>query len=749
MRFDSLHIKTKKALSFLAVIFFFQVGSAQDTLPKTQDPDSINNISVQKYFEKARLYSNRDETDRALEELEKASKAAEANEDVKALIDSYHRHALLYLKLNKEETTYFFWDRAKSLLKDIEYPYGDAMQKYIEAILLYHDGKNFQAIFMLNEAKQLNNDRNFFNNILLVEGNIYVNLEKFDSAAKNFNSLIINTDIYESEYLAARAYLGLAKLNFKTKDFEESASSAENALKLSKENKFFKEILEANEILTTVYELLGRYNLALANNRNLLNIRDSLFNIAKLKTEAKTAEKIQFDFMNDEIKRQEKRIEELNASKNQSDIAAILTAALLTIITLLAVSLFRNNQIKLKTNDLLQTKNTELIAARDAAVNAMEAKSNFLSTVSHELRTPLYAVTGLTHLLLEENPSKNQKEHLKALKFSGDYLLNFINDILQINKIDADKLEPLHIEFNLKKVLQEVIDSLQQSANTNSTEIRLEYDEEIPSHLMSDPLKLSQIFMNLVGNALKFTKNGEVKVITKLIKKIDEDVTLYFEVKDDGIGITKDQQESIFDGFEQGSIQINREYGGTGLGLTIVKSLLGLFESKIQLESELGEGSSFFFELKVKSKDTVVDDVPFEITKEEYELKGLHILIVEDNKINQVITKKMLTKKEVTSDIANNGSEAIEMAKENSYDAILMDIHMPGIGGEEATIEIRKFDNTTPIVALTAISLDDSLESFYAAGCNDVVTKPFKPEVFYQKIGENIFENRKVKNAVS
>ncbi|HDZ15553.1 hypothetical protein LCGC14_1093280, partial [marine sediment metagenome] len=132
-----------------------------------------------------------------------------------------------------------------------------------------------------------------------------------------------------------------------------------------------------------------------------------------------------------------------------------------------------------------------------------------------------------------------------------------------------------------------------------------------------------------------------------------------------------------------------------------------------------------------------------------YEFKGLHILIVEDNKINQVITKKMLTKKEITSDIANHGGEAIELAKENKYDAILMDIHMPGIGGEEATIEIRKFDTITPIIALTAISLDDSLESFYAAGCDDVVTKPFKPEVFYQKIGENIFDKKEVKSPVS
>ncbi|WP_194528136.1 ATP-binding protein [Zobellia roscoffensis] len=715
---------------------------AQDTL-------AVENNDVRIYFEEARAYRNRDQTDLALEALEKASKVAEENEDVKALIDCYHKFALVYLKLKKEETTYFYWDRAKALLKDIEYPYGNAMQKYIEAILLFHDDKNFQAIFMLNEAKQLNNDRNFFNNILLAEGNIFLKLEKFESAAKNFNSLIINTDIYESDYLATRAQLGLAQLNLNTEKLKESAENGENALKLAKKNKFFKEIWEANEMLTTVYERLGEYDKSLTNNRNLLHIRDSLFNIAKMKTEAKTAEKIQFDFMSDEIKRQEQKIEELNESKNKSDITAILTSALLTIITLLAVSLFRNNQIKLKTNDLLQTKNNELKAARDAAVTAMEAKTNFLSTVSHELRTPLYAVTGLTHLLLEENPSKGQKEHLKALKFSGDYLLNFINDILQINKIDADKLEPLNVEFNLKKVLQEVIDSLKQSAQSNKTTLTLDYDKNIPYHLMSDPLKLSQIFLNLVGNALKFTKGGEVKVIAKVIKKVDDDVTLYFEVKDNGIGIAKEQQQNIFDGFEQGSIQINREYGGTGLGLTIVKSLLGLFESNIELESALGVGSSFFFELEMKGKDSLVDDIPFEVTPQDFNFKDLNILIVEDNKINQVITKKMLTKKDITSDIANNGGEAIDMARENYYDAILMDIHMPGIGGEEATIEIRKFDIVTPIIALTAISLDDSLESFYAAGCNDVITKPFKPEVFYQKIGENIFNKKELKNTTS
>ena len=711
--------------------------------------DSVPHGDLQPYFDQARKFRNQNKIDLALETLNTAANAAEKNEDLKSLIDSLHELALLYLKLDKEGDTEFYWDRASVLLKDIAYPYGDAMHKYIESILLYRSDRNFQSLFMLNEAKQLNNDRNFYNNLLLIEAKVYLNLEKYESATKNLNSLVVNTDVYEKEYLATQAYLTLAELYLKTGNLSESAKNGEDALTLAQNNGFLEEVKEANRLLSTTYEKLGLYQKSLVNSQNLVQLKDSIFTIDKNKIEVKTADKITDDYKTEEIARQEKKIEELTESQNRSELTAILTSAFLIIISLLAVTLYRNNQIKLKTNDLLQTKNKELQIARDGAVQAMEAKTNFLSTVSHELRTPLYAVTGLTHLLLEEEPQAHQKEHLKALKFSGDYLLNFINDILHINKIDANKLEPLNMEFNLKKVIKEVINSLTQSAKTNNTKLTLEYDPEIPGQLISDPLKLSQIFMNLIGNSIKFTKGGEVRVIAKLLNKIEDDVTIYFEVSDNGIGISKEKQQSIFEGFEQGSIQINREYGGTGLGLTIVKSLLGLFNSKIELESNLGEGSSFFFEIKMKSMDDLPEgDITFEITPRDYDFKGLHLLIVEDNKINQVITKKMLSKKEMTSDIANNGHEAITLAKENVYDAILMDIHMPGISGEEATIEIRKFNQDTPIIALTAISLDDSLESFYAAGCNDVVTKPFKPEVFYQKIGENIFD-KKIKSSLT
>ena len=731
MKLRFLHIK------FFLLLIFLLISS----YASPQDASPLNENNIEFYFSKARKYQNQDKINPALEFLNQALGIAEKNEDIKSLVDCYHKFSLLYLTIGKKESSLYYWDRADLLIKEIRYPYGNAVHKYIDALRLHNNNKNFQAIFALNEAKQLNNDRNLLNHISLTEAEIYIKIGRLEDASKNFNSLIVNNDIFEKKYIVTQALLGAAKLNFLNNKIEEGIENAKQAENLSKENNFYKSNLIANGFLSNMYEKINLYDKSLQHTKNVTRLKDSIFNINKIKLETKNADNIFVEELNNEIKRKNETIQELSEEANRSEITAILTSAFLTIISLLAVSLYRNNQIKLKTNDLLQTKNKELSIARDGAILAMKAKTNFLSTVSHELRTPLYAVTGLTHLLLEENPSENQKEHLKALKFSGDYLLNFINDILQINKIDAEKLEPLAVDLNLKRTLLEVNSSLSQSAKENNTKLSLDYDKNIPDYLMSDALKLSQIFINLVGNAIKFTKEGEVIIIAKLKEKKENNAVIYFEIKDNGIGISEEKQKNIFDSFEQGSVQINREYGGTGLGLTIVKSLLALFNTTIDVKSELGKGSSFFFELNFKYKEGIANEETLIKKKEKkYNLKGLYILIVEDNKINQVITKKMLTKKDITSDIANNGYEAIDLAKANTYDAILMDIHMPGISGDQATIEIRKFNKEIPIIALTAISLDDSLEVFYAAGCNDVVTKPFKPEVFYQKIGENIFD---------
>ncbi len=708
--------------------------ASDSALARKKDPDLIQQDSLRR---SAITLKHQNAYTQALEVLDLWIERSEDEEAIKSLLDAYHETALVYLELQDELKSNFYWQQAGVRLKAITYPKGNAVQLYVHAQRIYDSGNYYGSLEKVAEAKGLSNDRNLSNRLLLLEGEILLQLERYEEARTNFNALIINSDEFESAYLSCRANIALCRLNNAQLKTESAIRHGESAVDIARRKGFKRELIRALNLLTETHTRNGAFEQAFIHSQELSSyLEKNQPQSAQLDDVASTTT---IEHQNDVIRRLQEKNEQLNQSASRSELTAILTSAFLTIISLLAVSLYRNNQIKLRTNDLLKTKNKELESARDSAISAMKAKANFLSTVTHELRTPLYAVTGLTHLLLEENPADHQKEHLRSLKFSGDYLLNFINDILQLNKIDADKLEPLKVEFKIRKVISDVIDSLRSNAKESNTEVRLHCDPKIPANLLGDPLKLSQIFMNLIGNAIKFTRDGKVDIHCKCLEKKEDSIRLSFEVKDTGIGISEAQQRKIFESFEQGSVQINREYGGTGLGLTIVRSLLGLFDSEIELESELGVGSTFSFELEL-AMDQSQDETDREEMEavEEFAFKGLHVLVVEDNKINQVITKKMLAKKDITCDIANNGNEAIEAARSNTYDLILMDIHMPGISGEEATVQIRKFDAKIPIIALTAISMDDSVESFYKSGCNAVVTKPFKPDVFYGEISKQI-----------
>ncbi|MCP2029562.1 signal transduction histidine kinase/CheY-like chemotaxis protein [Flavobacterium sp. HSC-32F16] len=419
-----------------------------------------------------------------------------------------------------------------------------------------------------------------------------------------------------------------------------------------------------------------------------------------------------------------------------SKLVSILAIALISILSLLSLALYKNNIIRNQNNLLLREKNKELILAKNKAEKASKARSEFLSTVSHELRTPLNAINGITHLLLEDNPKKAQLKYLESLKFSGNYLTTFINEILEINKIDSTKVEVENISFNLKELLFNIQGSLKELATANKNYFNLEVDKTIPDNLIGDPTKLSQIILNLINNALKFTQNGHVNVIAKLFAEEEETATVYFEIVDTGIGIPEDKLQTVFESFSQGSIEVNRKYGGTGLGLTIVKKLIELLGGEIKLKSEVGKGSTFTFKLNFKINNEPLEAVTEEKPYNDKQLKHKSILLIEDNKINQMITRKMLENKAITCEIIDNGEDAVELLKVKRFDMILMDVHLPGINGTTATQQIREFDKATPIIALTAISLDENRDMLISFGMNDVITKPFVPDEFYSTIAK-------------
>jgi len=425
-----------------------------------------------------------------------------------------------------------------------------------------------------------------------------------------------------------------------------------------------------------------------------------------------------------------------------------LSIAIIAILSLLTLSLYKNNNLRAKANTLLQDKNTELLLAKEKAEKASLAKTQFLSTITHELRTPLYAVTGLTHLLMEENPKEHQREHLESLKFSGEFLLSLINNILDLNKLEAKKVEIEKISFHLKKRINDVLIALKKSANDKQTTLRVDYDDSIPESLSGDPVKLSQVLINLIGNSVKFTQNGEVVIRVRKIDQYNNSIKLNFEIQDNGVGISKKKQKSIFETFSQGSLQINRKFGGTGLGLSIVKNLLELMNSKIQLESKLGEGSKFWFNLDLDISDEKVSQQTKTDKKKVIDLQylvGKNVLVVEDNKINQMITKKILEKNKMVCQVADNGTEAVALVKENDFDIVLMDIHMPGISGIEATQKIRGFNKELPVIALTAVTIDENLDEFFRVGFNEIIPKPFKPEEFFEKIHNTLKLSEKYK----
>ncbi len=554
-------------------------------------------------------------------------------------------------------------------------------------------------------------------------------------AVDHFNNGLPAIEIYEQYYLKAKLYTSKAKAQLMLNQVEEALKTNSLAMQIGRE-KGYSEIRSACfELYSQIYEKKKDYPSSLDNLKAHQKIKDSLFNINKEVIAHEAGAKLNLDESNDLIEELTEENIQQQKSLKLGRLTTILSIALITILSLLTLSLYKNNNLRARANELLQNKNTELILAKENAERASEAKVQFLSTITHELRTPLYAVTGLTHLLLEESPTPNQKEHLNSLKFSGEYLLSLINNILDLNKLEANKVEVENTSFNLKKRINDVIIALGKSAKDRNNRLHYEFDDAVPQKLKGDPLKVSQILINLIGNSIKFTQNGDIWMRVKLIQQIDNKVFLNFEIEDNGVGISEKKQQSIFENFTQGSVQINRKFGGTGLGLSIVKNLLSLLDSKIQLESELGKGSKFLFNLKFEIFEDKGSNYEEEAKKIDYSIMiDKHILVVEDNKINQLITRKILEKNKMKCDVADNGDIAVNKARENSFDLILMDIHMPGISGIEATKQIREFDKEIPIIALTAVTLDDNLDEFYDNGFNDIIPKPYKTEEFFTKL---------------
>ncbi|WDF65328.1 GAF domain-containing hybrid sensor histidine kinase/response regulator [Flavobacterium sp. KACC 22763] len=379
----------------------------------------------------------------------------------------------------------------------------------------------------------------------------------------------------------------------------------------------------------------------------------------------------------------------------------------------------------------LGTKNNQLYTQRKIAERAVLARDSFLANMSHEIRTPLNAIIGFTDLLAQTELNDTQRDYIGSVQIAGENLLLIVNDILDLSKIESGNLTIETESFNLKKTLKHVYSLLKVKAQ-KEVEFNLFLDAELPDMVIGDQGRLNQILVNLIGNALKFTNEGEVTVSVKKIEETEDSYTFKFSIKDTGIGIPKDKLETIFERFTQGEESTTRTFGGTGLGLNIVKQLVELQKGEVHVKSTLNRGSEFFFTLSYKKSDTEETEVK---TVSKNDLGHLKILLCEDNVLNQKLAKSVINNFGFDLDIAQNGEEGIELLSQKKYDLVLMDLQMPVKDGYQTTDYIRnEMNSNIPIIAMTAHSLVGEQERCYKVGMNAYVPKPFKQAVLLKAI---------------
>lgn len=376
----------------------------------------------------------------------------------------------------------------------------------------------------------------------------------------------------------------------------------------------------------------------------------------------------------------------------------------------------------------------ELQKAVVQANAATRAKSEFLANMSHEIRTPMNAIIGLARLCLGTELNAKQRDYIEKVFYSGQSLLGIINDILDFSKIEAGKLEMENIPFYLQEVLSRTQSMMEPKAEEKGLSLNIAFDS-IPSRLVGDPLRLNQVLLNLVSNAIKFTSQGQVKITVKLLEATDDHLRLEFSVQDSGIGMSPEQCSKLFQSFVQADTSITRQFGGTGLGLAISKNLVELMKGHIRVESELGVGTQFYF-------DALFGRAPVD-TSEEHQaaykistlkgLEGIKVLLAEDNFINQQVAQEILSQAGMQVSIANNGLEAIDLAQQENFDVILMDMQMPVMDGVTATMAITRLENykDIPVIAMTANAMKVDREECFKAGMVDHVPKPVDPEKLF------------------
>jgi len=651
--------------------------------------------------------------------------------DYKSAKENLHKALEYSKKSKKEELIPKILNNLANVYYDDKKDYKSALRYYLESVKIFKNNieKDPEKVNMTS-----------YETLIINVTWTYMDLNEFDNTTpylKEIDSLIFSpsgSEANQSSYhlLKARKHAHYMAIDSAEKYFEKALK------KLDEQSYWLKGKSYFYEYRSEMYEKIKNYPLALADKNSLLENERKVYDFAKSKHEqmAKSRFKLNEYEAKIEANKRENELFQSIDKKNKKIIYITITGLILLMI--LVFFYYKAYKSKKRISETLKLKNNELSEANQKAEKLSKVKSQFISTISHELRTPLYGVVGISSILLE-NDSKSDKDKklLNSLKFSADYLLDLVNKVLKVSKIDSEEKELIKTPTDLFYLSQNIIQSFEYQAQKKENKLILEYNHDISKLLNLDALRISEVLINLIGNAIKFTDKGKIWLRVKLLSTDSKTVRIRCEVEDTGIGVSEDQKEYIFEEFSQlGNMYDSKQ--GTGLGLSIVKNLVLVMGSEIHFESKKDVGSIFYFDLDLEieeNQNNIKNGLENITITNNLSAK---ILVAEDNKVNQLVTKNLLKNIGCDCTIAENGFEAIEVLKKETFDLVLMDINMPVLDGMQATLKIREFDKTTPIVALTASELSEVENDCKIAGMNDLINKPLNKNDLKNVIHRNL-----------
>jgi signal transduction histidine kinase/ActR/RegA family two-component response regulator len=725
----------QKKVSLLLFLFFSQINFSQTESPRvkeikaliTQSGESLTKLDCGKSL---LLAKNALEKSIAIDDFEQTARAynliglnLEQYSDFKRAILFYQK-GLKYLDRTSNNFVKF------SLHSNLASCYCFRKINFKKGI--YHYNQALYFVNLLGDDYQI-----MFANLNIASA--YFAIDDYNNGIgyiKNAEKLLISQDDLEANIM----YNSLLGGYYSHKNsFNKSEKYYKTALKLCNENT--SEFLQGSA--AEVYDDIARMY---AKKKDFLNAFAYMEKYNLLKDKLYVEEHSQVEKqsgMNAVLNEYKKQINHIEFEKRQQlDLiyqnkkVTILLLIISIILVLLLLSLYKNYIFKQKKNSILVETSKKFQIAKEKAEELLLLKSQFISTISHELRTPLYGVVGIIDIIKEENPKLAKSDYMKSLTFSSNYLLSLVNDVLQLSKFESRIIKLEDFEFNIFDEVNSIFSSSNILVNKKNNKIDFYIDPNIPKILIGDSSRLAQILINLLDNSLKFTDKGEVSLNINLIENQDNFSYIKFEVKDTGIGIAPENQKLIFENFVQLKNK-NRPYQGSGLGLSIVHYLIEMFESKIEIESDLGKGCTFYFTLKFKNKyDKEYLLGPSKAINKF--LKPVSVLLIEDNKINQLVSQKSLIKLNCNVEIVESGLEALDLLENRTFDLIITDINLPDISGFETAKRIRELNIKTPVYAVTAYSYDEIKLQAIDSGIDEIFVKPFKIEELSSKINKNI-----------